>query len=320
MAKKKTKEQFISEAVLIHGVRYDYSKFNYQNAHYKSIIICPEHGEFWQTPHEHISGKQGCPKCGIKKCTEIHTSNTQEFIEKARQIHGDKYDYSKVEYINNHTKVCIICPEHGEFWQIPNSHLNGHGCPICARNYCRLSYNIFTERANKIHNNRYIYPEFICRNNKQYVEIICPTHGLFRQKLKTHLDGCGCPECYKSTLENNIREFLKGHNINFIEQQMFDWLKYKKQLKLDFYLPDYNIAIECQGQQHFKPIKYFGGESELNTIIERDRIKKDLCESHNIKILYYSDKKNIYKCDSENIILNLDKLIKEIIKEKLEGK
>ena len=82
MAKKKTKEQFISEAVLIHGNKYDYSKFNYQNAHYKSIIICPEHGEFWQTPHEHISGKQGCPKCGIKKCTEIHTSNTQEFIEK----------------------------------------------------------------------------------------------------------------------------------------------------------------------------------------------------------------------------------------------
>ena len=167
MAKKKTKEQFISEAVLIHGNKYDYSKFNYQNAHYKSIIICPEHGEFWQTPHEHISGKQGCPKCGIKKCTEIHTSNTQEFIEKAKQIHGDKYDYSKVEYINNHTKICIICPEHGEFWQIPNSHLNGHGCPICARNYCRLNYNIFIERANKIHNNRYTYPEFIYRNNKQ---------------------------------------------------------------------------------------------------------------------------------------------------------
>ena len=82
MAKKKTKEQFISEAVLIHGNKYDYSKFNYQNAHYKSIIICPEHGEFWQTPHEHVSGKQGCPICGKEKVVKLRTDTKEDFIKK----------------------------------------------------------------------------------------------------------------------------------------------------------------------------------------------------------------------------------------------
>ena len=314
MAKKKTKEQFISEAVLIHGNKYDYSKFNYQNAHYKSIIICPEHGEFWQTPHEHVSGKQGCPICGKEKVVKLRTDTKEDFIKKAHQVYGDKYDYSKVEYINSYTKVCIICPEHGEFWQRPYSHLSNHECPTCARNYCRLNYNNFVKKANKKHFNKYQYPYFEYHNNLEYVDIICPEHGVFKQEIRTHLAGCGCPKCKNSTLENIIRDFLKNNKINFIEQQMFDWLKYKNPLKLDFYLPDYNIAIECQGQQHFKPIKYFGGESELNTIIERDRIKKDLCELHNIKILYYSDKKNTCKCNTENVILNLDNLMEEIMK------
>lgn len=125
---RKTTEQFIEEARQIHGDKYDYSKVVYLNNRTKICIICPEHGEFMQTPANHLKG-QGCPFCvGNVKLT------TEDFIQRARKVHGDKYDYSKVNYIKNSTKVCIICTEHGEFLQSTTRHLRGAGCPFCAGN------------------------------------------------------------------------------------------------------------------------------------------------------------------------------------------
>lgn len=123
---KQTTEEFIARAKAVHGDRYDYSKVEYVNSKEKVTIICPKHGEFPQTPQKHLYG-QGCPICGNKpKIT------TEEFIKKALTVHGDRYDYSNVKYENASTKVCIICKEHGEFWQAPYTHLNGHGCSKCA--------------------------------------------------------------------------------------------------------------------------------------------------------------------------------------------
>lgn len=126
MPKRKTTEQFINDVRNLYGDKYDCSNVEYSNKNTKVCIICPEHGEFYITPNNFLNG-HGCSKCngGVKLTVD-------KFIEKAKQIHGDKYDYSKVEYVNAHTKVCIICQEHGEFWQIPNDHLNGVGCPRCA--------------------------------------------------------------------------------------------------------------------------------------------------------------------------------------------
>ena len=123
---KYTTKEFIEKAIKIHGDKYDYSKVEYVNAQTKICIICPEHGEFWQTPHSHLEGK-GCKKC-------IRPSyDTESFIKCSKKIHGNKYDYSKVDYKNTNTKVCIICPEHGEFWQKPNVHLQGCGCNLCLK-------------------------------------------------------------------------------------------------------------------------------------------------------------------------------------------
>jgi len=124
--KNKTTQSLICEFIKIHGDKYDYSKVEYVKARSKIKIICPDHGEFTQTPGHHITLKHGCPKCG-GTCQ----SNTDDFIKKAKKIHGSKYDYSKVEYIKNDVKVCIICPIHGEFLQTPSSHLNKNGCPSC---------------------------------------------------------------------------------------------------------------------------------------------------------------------------------------------
>ena len=118
--------EFIARAEAIHkNNKYDYSRVDYVNVRTKVCIICPIHGEFWQTPQNHIYKKQGCPKCANKSVT------TNEFIEKAQAIHGNKYDYSQTEYVNNKSKVKIICSEHGMFWQTPDDHLQGKGCPNC---------------------------------------------------------------------------------------------------------------------------------------------------------------------------------------------
>ena len=129
---KLNKDVFIENSNKKHNGKYDYSKVKYINNRTKVCIICPEHGEFWQTPSNHMYG-YGCAKCANSLNAENHTSNTDIFIEKAKLMHLNKYDYSKVKYINNRTKVCIICPEHGEFWQTPDAHLSNKGCPKCGR-------------------------------------------------------------------------------------------------------------------------------------------------------------------------------------------
>ena len=126
MPRRLTNDEFVEKARKVHGDKYDYSKVNYVTSTKKVIIICPTHGDFEQTPERHLRGR-GCQKCGG---TQKLTLN--DFLNKAKEIHGDRYDYSKVEYINSITKVCIVCPTHGEFWQTVGNHLSGHGCPICS--------------------------------------------------------------------------------------------------------------------------------------------------------------------------------------------
>ena len=128
-----TVQEFTEKAKKVHGDKYDYSKVEYINNKTKVCIICPEHGEFWQTPDSHLRGR-GCRQCSIKSMKDKQRLSTEDFIEKAKEIHGNKYDYSKVDYVNSQTKVCIICPKHGEFWQTPLNHLKGKGCPDCYGN------------------------------------------------------------------------------------------------------------------------------------------------------------------------------------------
>ena len=131
MSRKLTTAEFIAKAEVVHGLKYDYSKVSYTGSKTKVTIICKRHGEFKQIPNSHLGGG-GCPECGTEARAGSQRSNTESFIEKAKIVHGDKYDYSKVYYTNNYTKVIVICPEHEEFEQTPDSHLRGIGCPHCA--------------------------------------------------------------------------------------------------------------------------------------------------------------------------------------------
>lgn len=307
--KKLTTEEFIEQARKIHGNKYDYSKVEYINNHSKVCIICPEHGEFWQTPINHCSknNHNGCPICAKTIIGNKLRKNNSCFIEKAREIHGDKYDYSKVEYINNRTKVCIICPKHGEFWQTPVNHLKGHNCPKCiGRGAYKLTTEEFIEKAKQIHGDKYDYSKVKYVNAKTKVCIICPEHGEFWQTPTSHIDGkCGCPDCNKLFNEKKIGVFLNENGIRYIKQKTFKWLG---KLRLDYYLVDYNIAIEYQGEQHFHSVKYFGGNKRFIDRIERDKRKKELCDKNNVKILYVS----FYKKPTYDVINNFKDLLYEI--------
>lgn len=127
MSKKLTTEEFIEKARKVHGNKYNYSQVEYINTKTKVCIICPTHGEFWQTPNKHLNGY------GCKKCSGYFVDSINSFIEKAKEVHGDKYDYSKSIYVNARIKVCIVCPIHGEFWQEPYVHVGQKcGCPKCS--------------------------------------------------------------------------------------------------------------------------------------------------------------------------------------------
>ena len=313
MGKLLSKIEFIRKANQVHNNEYDYSKVVYKNSATKICIICPEHGEFWQTPGNHLRGNK-CPKCANKIRNKNNIKTTEQFIKEAIEVHKNKYDYSKVNYKGAHIKVCIICPEHGEFWQTPHDHLDGHGCPKCGGTG-KLTTQVFIERAKRIHNNKYDYSASKYINNLSLIKIICPIHGEFEQIASEHLRGHGCPMCKESSYEKDIAEELKKDKISFEPQKKFEWLKPQS---LDFYLPKYNIAIECQGEQHFKSVEYWGGDDSFKKRVQLGKVELKKCKKHGIKILYYTNKKfaikeNFYT--KSNIFFNKDELIKKIITE-----
>ena len=205
--------------------KLDFSKAVYINRRTKLCLICREkdengveHGEFWQTPKNLLNGKC-CPKCGNNKKGQAKKLTNEQFLEKAKKIHGNKYNYSKVDYKNSKTKVCVICPEHGEFLVVPSSHIGckKQGCPECAKKKLsderKYPFEDFIIKANKIHKNKYSYVEKTYRGLKNKMLIICPEHGEFYQRPIDHLNGCGCPKCkYESNADlkrKKVDDFIK---------------------------------------------------------------------------------------------------------------
>ena len=298
-------KKFIEKAREVHGDKYDYSKAVYINAKTKICIICPEHGEFWQTPDKHIQG-HNCIYCNNKVKPTL-----EEYILKANKKHNDKYDYSKTIYKNKNSKICIICHEkdengieHGEFWQNAHNHLNGDGCPKCSKKY-RYSTDEFIEKAREVHGDKYDYSKVEYINSKTKICIICnkksaknKTHGEFWQTPYHHLYGNGCPKCNQSKLEGETIRFLDEHNIKYIYQANKKVLPWLGRQSLDFYLPDYKMAIECQGEQHFKPVDFAGKGKEwanerFNLNKKQDKRKKILCKENKVNILYLNYNENI---------------------------
>lgn len=218
----------------------------------------------------------------MKKMTTI------EFIRKAKKVHGDRYDYSNSNYINNRNIIDILCKEHGAFQQRPTRHLCGDGCPKC-NGGVGISQNEFINRAKKLHGDRYDYSKVNYVNSYSKVNIICNIHGVFIMKPNNHLSGQGCPLCKnKSFGEKQIYKWLIDNSINFETQKKYDKCKNQRELPFDFYLPNQNILIEYDGKQHYIPINYMGGVSEFEYRKQNDKIKTEFAELNKIKLLRIS--------------------------------
>ena len=286
-----TQDEFINKCKIKHNNKYDYSLTKYINARTKVKIICPIHGIFEQIANNHLNSGHGCFKCSC----DNQKDTLNEFIQKSIKIHGDKYDYSLVIYVNNHTNVKIICPIHGIFEQQPNSHIEQK----CGCNKCKIDERIirmknkFLKESIKHHGNKYDYSLVDYIDSRLKVKIICPIHGIFEQVAKAHYCGSGCPMCNEPKGEKKIRIYLIENNINFIRQKTFKGCKNTQVLQFDFYLPDYNMCIEFDGKQHFESIEFFGGIKTFELLQYCDKIKSDYCKDNGIKLLRISYKDNV---------------------------
>lgn len=287
--KKQTTKEFIDKANLIHSNKYNYSLINYFNSQTKIKIICPEHGEFEQKPNTHLLGS-GCSICGLKTRVEKQRMTTDEFIKKAKSIHGDKYVYSFVDYKNNKTYIKIKCPTHGIFETKPNDHLTGGGCGRCVGR--GKTTEDFINEAKDKYGYLYSYKLTSYKSTYEKIKIICKTHGIFEQSPNHHLNGGGCPICLSSIGEREIRKYLIENNVIFFPQHRFKDCRDKNPLPFDFYLPEYNTCIEFQGEQHYKPINYFGGLKNFKEQQKRDKIKFNYCADKqiNLIIIKYNEK------------------------------
>jgi len=264
---------FIKKAKEVYGDKYDYSLVNYKNNKTNIKIICD--GKIYeQSPKSHLKG------INFKFLTKA------EFIEKAKIIHNNKYNYSLVEFEHSSDYIKIICPTHGIFEQRLEGHLRKDGCNKCAIEDRTLTTEEFIKRSKKVHSDKYDYSlvNYIGAHNK--IKIICKDHGIFKQTPNSHvLNNQGCPICNENKGEKEIRLFLIDKNIKYKPQKRFNDCKNIKCLPFDFYLPEYNICVEYDGEQYYKSVNYFGGEDGLLYRQQNDKIKNEYCKNNNIRLI-----------------------------------
>ena len=321
---KKTLKERIDEANKKHNFKYDYSLIKeYKSVKEKVQMICPIHGVFKMSFDSHIHKGRGCPLCSKRP-----TYNKELFVIKSNEVYKNKYDYSTVrdfDYgeMDKNTKVEIICPKHGPFETTIYNHLQGYGCKKCGFESMTSKrakpFNEFIKLAKLVHGEKYKYREDTYTSMKKDMTIICPKHGEFLQKPIKHLYGHGCQKCRNSKLEEEVMLYLEKHNIKYKVQYAPSFLKEGRGIqKIDFYLVDYNVGIECQGLQHFIKIKY-NLFDDINLSKERDKRKYEKCLENGIKLFYYTTEEGLKhkdKCpiyNNENIFSSVEKCIEKAI-------
>lgn len=267
---------------------------------------CKLCGHEWEDSATHLKQGRSCWNCKkVKKREE----NAQNFFLNSSIIHNNKYDYSKFVYVDSYTKGIIICPEHGEFLQIPNSHIKGRGCPKCAGNNYKRTISEFIQKAQAIHGSSYDYSKVDYKTCKDKVLITCnKCHQDFWQTPDGHLQGKGCPNCKlqsQTKVYNKLKQSFPSEEILFeVGSKVIPWLKNQR---FDIYFPKYNIAVEYNGEQHYIPVQHFGGQIGLEQTQKRDLLKREKCKENQCVLLElkydYTDK------DYNTLVKNIQNLI-----------
>lgn len=318
MPKGYTQKTFEEKVKEVHGYKIDVSKFKYVNSITTGEAKCNICGNVWYPRADVLIRGCGCRKCYDKRNSEKKTVPLEAIQSRISGVTLNKDDY--VDTNHRCTSTCNIC---GHVWR-PNVRdlINGHGCPECGKHkkYENNKEERFANTLNvikKVHGDTYdlslLKEEF--KSDRCYVHIICKKHGIFKIKLNSFKNGGGCSKCHQSKLEKSVMNSLDENNIINIPQYSFEWMKTSKwsSLSYDFFIPSKNIAIECQGIQHFKPVEIFGGKKELKKTIKRDYNKSLLSTQNGIKLIYYLDEEyNKYMKDGDIYFNNTDDLINYI--------
>ena len=313
MSKRKTLEEFISEATEKHEGKYSYDAITQEiwessgsNRTKKVPIICPKHGIFWQAISNHLnkgsSGRfHGCPKCARENIEQQHNprntnkknygrKSTGQFITEAINIHGDRYNYDQVEYVTAKSPVKIRCNICGNmFEQTPDHHINRKdGCPYCRNSKFSETQQYPKEKAEKliteaIKEDRFEILEY--HGFRSNALMRCKKCGFVFQRMPLTAQRlkCQCPNCDNMPKgESIVLKTLENLGINYVYQYRTEWLGTQS---LDFYLPKFNIGIEFDGKQHYEPVSVFGGEDGFKIQHERDVRKNKLCEENGVKLI-----------------------------------
>ena len=257
-------------------------------------LLCKKHGEFTQRASHYFKGI-GCNECGHESSSVKRSLTTTDFINKAKGIHGDKYDYSETKYTRSIRKVRIKCNIHGVFLQTPNCHLDGNGCPNCYGKQA-IGLERFIYRSKLVFGDTYDYSRVEYVNTRTPVAIGCKKHGFYEKQPKWHLLGSGCPVCKVSTGELEVRSCLDNLGIDYEPEFTSETLinpKTGRKLRIDFFIRDYSLAIEFDGVHHYW--LSVDGRDSLNVVKNRDRLKDDWCNENGINMLRipYWKKSNI---------------------------
>ncbi len=295
--RKHTTKSFVVRARDLHGDLYNYSLVDYLNANSPVQLICHEHGVFTMTPAQHLAGRI-CPDCSAQQRGQVRRLTLEIFLQRAEKQHGKRYDYSGIQEFDSQGYLPIVCSEHGLFHQQPFPHLKGSGCPECGRLQANesiskaktFSQQDFIDRAIAKHGATYDYSQAVYLGYHEPIQIRCSRHGSFLQKPAEHLSGSGCPKCSSSRGERSVAQVLEILGFHAIHQWTNHDLKASRRLAFDFFIPEVQLAIEIDGEQHYHPVA-FGSRDVIKVqlihdgIRTRDRMKSEWCREQGVALL-----------------------------------
>lgn len=260
-------------------------------------LKCPSHNHaFSSTVKALISDARNCPKCKGFRISDSKTVAFQEFLERAKAVHSDKYSYNEATYKGLMQPMEIVCQQHGSFTQAPVHHLSNKGCVICNRTGSYLTTEVLQQQLKELYGDdaTISFDNVVHDPDSRYITITCETHGDVRALKASVRRGRGCPKCYpKSRGEAILAYMLSKYKVSFIEQYKFEGCVHKAPLPFDFFLPDLNVCIEYQGPQHYRPVDAFGGVETFEKVQVRDKVKRDFCRAEGLKLIEISEDDDI---------------------------
>lgn len=291
--KKKTHDEYVAELAIKNPNIEVVGE--YVDAKTKIEHHCLIHNIYWNIQPSNALQGQGCEMCRREKLNKSHQKTHEQYVVELYNV--NKNIIVKEPYIDAKTPILHECIVHNIEWKIaPSNALQGQGCYKCKsekiRNKLSKTHEQYFGKLKKANQNIKPIEQYVGANIPILHKCLIDGYEWYATPANVLFGYC-CPQCNESSGERKARQWLDAHNIKYIYQKVFKDCKNIRPLPFDFYLPEYNICIEYDGMQHFKPVEYFGGEDSFRRRVEHDNIKTDYCLNNNIQLLRISYLDNV---------------------------